>query len=111
MTHTPAREQVAWRRRAAVAAGFGAACMAVICVPGAASATVPSWLAAVNAWWTASGRAPVTENAVWSSGIGVHLTYLARTPASDFTGAYASLHTENPASPYYTAAGAVERSV
>ncbi len=106
MTHTPAREQVAWRRRAAVAVGFGAACMAVICVPTAASATVPSWLAAVNGYRTASGLAPVTENAVWSSGIDVHLTYLARTPASDFTGAYASLHTENPASPYYTAAGA-----
>ena len=35
---------------------------------------------------------------------------MADTPASYYTGAYQSLHTENPASPYYTAAGAQEGS-
>jgi len=36
------------------------------------------------------------------------LTYLAYTPPSYFTGIYANAHIENPASPYYTSAGAHE---
>jgi hypothetical protein len=37
-----------------------------------------------------------------------HLTYLEQTPTSFYTGSYMNEHTENPASPYYTSAGAQE---
>ena len=50
----------------------------------------------------------MTENSAWTQGIINHLSYLANTPQGYFTGQYQSLHTENPASPYYTAAGALE---
>jgi hypothetical protein len=66
------------------------------------------WLDTVNYYRAGSGLSPVTDQPAWSAGIVAHLTYLANTPASYETGAYASAHTENPASPYYTAAGATE---
>jgi hypothetical protein len=64
-----------------------------------------SWLQTVNYYRTSSGLAPVTEEASWSDGILKHLRYLANTPSALMTGAYASAHTENPASPWYTAEG------
>jgi hypothetical protein len=94
-----------WRRAPAagvvVAAGF-----VLAIAPAARSDSAPSWLAALNAYRTSSGLVPVTGNAAWSVGIADHLTYMARTPAAYYVGAYRSLHTENPASPYHTAAGA-----
>jgi Fibronectin type III domain/Cysteine-rich secretory protein family len=93
-------------RRAAAAGVVVAAGLVVAIAPSAGSASAPSWLAAVNAYRTSSGLVPVTENAAWSAGIADHLTYMARAPAVYFVGAYRSLHTENPASPFYTAAGA-----
>ncbi len=72
--------------------------------------TIPPthWLTLVNYYRVGSGLRPVTANAAWVAGLEDHLRYLAKTPAKYFVGAYASLHTENPASPYYTAAGAKE---
>jgi hypothetical protein len=96
----------AWRRALAVPVVMAAAGFALGLATTAQSAPAPAWLVAVNAFRTSSGLTPVTENAAWSVGIADHLTYMARTPPGYFVGAYRSLHTENPASPYYTAAGA-----
>jgi hypothetical protein len=67
-----------------------------------------NWLGEVNKYRLASGLSAVTANSDWIAGLQSHFTYLARTPASYLTGPYANLHTENPASPYYTAGGALE---
>jgi hypothetical protein len=72
------------------------------------SVAAPAWLARINEIRTASGLLPVTKDAAWSTGIAHHLIYLAKTPRSMMTGAYANAHTENPASPYYTRGGARE---
>ncbi|HZU59789.1 MAG TPA: CAP domain-containing protein [Solirubrobacteraceae bacterium] len=74
---------------------------------GTASAP-PAWLALINRYRSATGLKPVANNPAWDLGIKHHLRYLAKTPKKYFTGAYASAHTENPASPYYTADGARE---
>lgn len=66
------------------------------------------WLGEVNAYRAASGLPPVTDNPSWDAGLLAHFNYLAKTPASYETGQYASAHTENPQSPYYTQAGAQE---
>ncbi len=68
----------------------------------------PAWLFEINRYREAAGLAPVTDQPAWDAGLQDHLTYLALTPPQYFTGQYQSLHTENPASPYYTAAGAHE---
>jgi hypothetical protein len=75
---------------------------------GAAHVKSGDWLGEVNYYRLAAGLAPVANVGAWDQGIRSHLVYLAKTPASFLTGAYASLHTENPASPFYTAAGAKE---
>jgi hypothetical protein len=75
---------------------------------GAALADTPPWLTEINQYRAAAGLDPVIENPAWDTGIAHHLTYLENTPAQYRTGAYASAHTENPASPYYTADGAAE---
>jgi hypothetical protein len=66
------------------------------------------WLGRINEIRGDSGLASVGENPTWTAGILAHLNYLDQTPAEYETGAYASLHTENPASPYYTSEGAAE---
>jgi hypothetical protein len=66
------------------------------------------WLGEINAYREGSGLSPVADQPTWDAGIQDHLTYLADTPPSLLTGQYADLHDENPASPYYTAAGAHE---
>ncbi len=72
------------------------------------AAASQTWLERVNEVRVASGLAAVTENPAWTDGLRKHLTYLENTPASYLTGPYASAHTENPASPYYTPEGAQE---
>ncbi|MCU1607806.1 MAG: hypothetical protein JWP46_4271 [Modestobacter sp.] len=67
-----------------------------------------NWLGELNKYRLASGLSAVTANPGWVAGLQNHFTYLARTPASYLTGPYANRHTENPASPYYTADGALE---
>ncbi|MHB1638534.1 MAG: CAP domain-containing protein [Candidatus Dormibacteria bacterium] len=74
----------------------------------ASQSAQPAWLTEINLYRQAGGLAPVVDQAAWDVGIQAHLNYLADTPPSYFTGEYASLHTENPASPYYTSAGAQE---
>jgi hypothetical protein len=74
----------------------------------AAAADSNAWLPEINQYRTAAGLTPVTENPAWDAGLEDHLVYLEKTPASYRTGQYASAHTENPASPYYTADGAAE---
>jgi hypothetical protein len=73
---------------------------------GWATSATPTWLDLVNAARTGSGLPAVTDHPAWASAITSHLQYLANTTPSLMTGAYASMHTENPASPYYSAAGA-----
>ncbi|HXW81931.1 MAG TPA: putative Ig domain-containing protein, partial [Acidimicrobiales bacterium] len=73
--------------------------------------TVPTgsdWLGEINLYRKAAGLQPVTNEAAWDAAIDAHLRYMEKTPSSYFTGQYASAHTENPASPYYSAAGAHE---
>jgi hypothetical protein len=72
------------------------------------SSTSPSWLKEINRYRLATGLKRVSNNPAWDLGIKHHLTYLAKTPKKYFTGAYASAHTENPKSPYYTSDGARE---
>lgn len=73
-----------------------------------ASSSDPDWLSAINYWRQAAGLAAVTDQSAWDLGMQHHFTYLEDTPASYRTGQYASLHTENPQSPYYTSDGATE---
>jgi len=73
-----------------------------------AQTTAPAWLDKINQIRTESGLAAVTINDTWTAGIEAHLRYMALTPDSYYTGQYASIHTENPQSPYYTQAGADE---
>jgi hypothetical protein len=74
----------------------------------AASSSSPSWLAEINSYREATGLAPVSDDRGYDAGIRAHIRYLELTPKRYITGKYANLHTENPASPYYTAAGALE---
>jgi len=74
----------------------------------ASSSSAPDWLSAINYWRQTAGVAAVTDQPAWDVGIQHHLAYLEDTPASYRTGQYASAHTENPQSPYYTSDGATE---
>jgi hypothetical protein len=76
--------------------------------PARAATSTHSWLATINYWRAATGLPRVTNNPSWDRGLLNHFIYLAKTPAHYMTDQYASLHTENPASPYYTASGAKE---
>ncbi len=81
-------------------------CRTVTALPADPLSSSASWLATVNYYRAGSGLDPVTENSAWAAGIAAHLRYMSLTPSSYFVGEYQSLHTENPASPYYTPAGA-----
>jgi len=95
---------------AAAASVVGTAGVVAAGGPAQATTAVPAWLARVNAIRVASGLNPVSDNPAWDTGLRHHLTYLDKTPAALITGEYASWHTENPASPYYTPDGALEGS-
>ncbi|MCC6226344.1 MAG: hypothetical protein IT195_08060 [Microthrixaceae bacterium] len=64
------------------------------------------WLETINHYREGSGLDPMTAEAAWTDPVVKHLVYLRDTPAEFFTGEYANLHRENPASPYYTPEGA-----
>jgi hypothetical protein len=70
--------------------------------------SAPEWLSEINKYREAAGLAPVSEEPAWTPGLENHLTYLEDTPSEFYAGPYVSLHTENPASPYYTESGARE---
>jgi Cysteine-rich secretory protein family len=72
------------------------------------AASAPGWLSEINYYRHAAGIPAVTANRAWIQGIKNHLRYMADTPPKYLTGQYASLHTENPKSPYYTQSGARE---
>ena len=76
--------------------------------PARAATSTRSWLATINYWRARTGLPRVTNNRSWDRGLLNHFIYMAETSAHYMTGQYASLHTENPASPYYTASGAKE---
>src|SRR2546423_10073921 len=57
----------------------------------------PPWLDQLNAWRASTATSMLTENATWSAGDVAHSTYMV------MSGDVA--HSENPSSPYYTAAG------
>lgn len=83
--------------------------LALMLVPNRALAVGETdWLGRINEIRQGSQLPPVREEAAWSAGILAHLNYLRQTPPSYITGEYVSEHTENPASPYYTASGAKE---
>jgi hypothetical protein len=75
-----------------------------------ATARARTWLQEINYYRVGAGLKPVTANPAWNRGILNHLRYLAYTPKKYLTGEYASVHTENPKSPYYTKSGALEGS-
>ncbi len=64
------------------------------------------WLQALNRYRAWSGLDAVAEDTALSDGVAAHVRYLGLTPDEYFTGTYANWHEENPASPYYTSAGA-----
>jgi hypothetical protein len=66
------------------------------------------WLGRINEIRQGSQLPPVVDEPAWSAGILAHERYLRGTPPSYTTGSYESLHTENPASPFYTPEGAKE---
>jgi hypothetical protein len=70
-------------------------------VPGVTASAIET----VNFYRTSAGLQPVVDDPAGNQGIADHLAYMANTPATLKAGAYASAHTENPASPWYTAAG------
>ncbi len=90
------------------ARGLGALVLLFLAVGPASSSAVTrsDWLGRINEIRVASRLPPVVEERAWSAGILAHLNYLWRTPADLIEGA--SLHSENSASPYYTAEGAKE---
>lgn len=76
--------------------------------PAVPHASSPAWLTEINYYRRAAGVPLVSANRSWIRGIRNHLRYMAKTPPRYLTGKYASLHTENPKSPYYTKSGARE---
>ena len=90
----------------ASAAGADVAPAAEIATPTATAS--PNWLTEINAYRTASGLNPVTNQSSWEPGLRNHFTYLTNTPKSYFTGDYENVHIENPQSPFYTTDGALE---
>ncbi len=64
------------------------------------------WLQALNRYRAWSDLDPVVENRGLSDGVASHVRYLELTPDLYFTGTYSNWHEENPASSYYTPAGA-----
>jgi hypothetical protein len=101
------------RRSASARAAIACSAIAVLCCAGAppassAAVSESDWLGRINEIRAGAQLPPVTEEPAWSAGILAHLEYLAKTPQSFDTGAYQSAHIENPASPFYTEAGAKE---
>jgi Cysteine-rich secretory protein family len=99
------------RRRAAriVALVTAGLCLwPIVALASPHAAAEPPWLAVINRYRAAAGLSPVVDQPAWDAGIKHHLVYVARTPRRYFSGQYVSLHTENPASPYYTHSGALE---
>jgi uncharacterized protein YkwD len=100
------RRQLSTAIVVAAACGFSLASQSSVAAASFPTAVGSQWLTEINYYREASGLTPVTNNSSWDAGIKAHLIYLGKTPKKYFTGPYQSHHIENPASPYYTAAGA-----
>jgi hypothetical protein len=74
----------------------------------AARPAPPAWLEEINRYRTGAGLDPVSDQPGWDAGIVSHLNYVAKTPKAQIAGPYASLHTENPASSFFTPDGSTE---
>jgi hypothetical protein len=64
------------------------------------------WLVNLNYYRVAAGLKPITEDKNLSASVKKHMIYLVKSDPKYFVGAYINRHSENPASPYYTLAGA-----
>jgi len=104
-----------WPRASLIALGLPVLCAAAIGAGVTSAGATPAakartWLQEINYYRAGAGLKPVIDNKAWDQGIGNHLKYLEKTPPKYLTGQYASAHTENPKSPYYTKSGALEGS-
>ena len=89
---------------------IAAAVVLAACVPAAPPGPTPvsppaeqeNWLTVVNEYRSDANLPGVVENPTWSAGDYLHAEYTVRTGMIG--------HTEDPASPFYTAAGALEAS-
>lgn len=83
----------------------------LLAIPSSADAAVPGWLKTLNEARTGSGLHAVSANTSASliTGMKHHVAYM-KLDKRWMTGAYASMHTENPAAPHYTADGAYAAS-
>ncbi len=64
------------------------------------------WLGEVNLYRAAEGEQPITSDPSLAAALDAHLTYLNHTDLATEPPQYQSAHTEDPSSPYYSAAGA-----
>jgi hypothetical protein len=64
-----------------------------------------NWLQTMNYYRISSGLKPVLSDTKLINGTMKHVEYLTKTDPKLMTGKYASPHSENPASPYYSTAG------
>lgn len=72
---------------------------------GALPPLTAGWLETMNYYRAASGVKAVTSDNTLTKAIATHLNYLIKTDKVLRGGVYASPHTENPASPYYSPEG------
>lgn len=63
------------------------------------------WLETLNYYRLSSGMPIVTEDPAITEASKKHATYLARSDKKYFSGIYENLHSENPASPFYSKEG------
>lgn len=65
-----------------------------------------SFIDSVNFYRVASGLKPVSEDRKLSAAVRKHISYLTMSDPKYFTGQFLNRHSENPASPFYSALGA-----
>ena len=94
--------------RTAVIAALVATTVLCAVMPVAAQGSESDWVSEINRYRTATGLAPVSDQPAWDVGMEHHFLYLRNTPGNLEQSPYNSVHTENPASPWYTPDGANE---
>ena len=79
--------------------------------PGTLPDSDANWVTTLNYYRSSSSLAPLSESPELSSFVKKHVIYLAMSDPKYFTGQYFSAHSENPASPFYSAQGAASGNV